>query len=123
MNVSNPTPTTGLHGFVDFFECENTDNWSDSQSMLRTIKDQAVLLGFTVLSQTSYDFSPQGSSGVLLLAESHISYHTWPELRKISLDVYSCCKVRNESKILGLLQFFKDTYKPSLKSNFSLVER
>ena len=44
----------------------------------------------TVLDATFHKFSPQGVSGVVVLAESHMSIHTWPELGYAAVDVFTC---------------------------------
>ncbi len=44
----------------------------------------------TVMEVAFHRFQPQGVSGVVVLAESHISIHTWPELRYAAMDFYTC---------------------------------
>lgn len=46
--------------------------------------------GFDVVNRAFHQFEPQGATGVLVLAESHFSAHTYPELNKIYLDVFCC---------------------------------
>ena len=50
----------------------------------------AVRCGATVVGDSFYHFSPQGVSGVVNIAESHISVHTWPECGYAALDVFTC---------------------------------
>lgn len=45
---------------------------------------------FTVVSQAFHQFEPHGTTGVLVLAESHFSAHTYPEDNKIYIDVFCC---------------------------------
>jgi S-adenosylmethionine decarboxylase len=47
-------------------------------------------LGLTVLKKTSYKFQPQGITSILLLKESHISIHTWPEDNFGCIDILTC---------------------------------
>ena len=56
-----------------------------------------------------YKFKPQGITGVILLAESHIAVHTWPEIRYIAIDIFTCGKVAQPKKAL---KFFEDYLKP-----------
>lgn len=42
------------------------------------------------LEATIHKFSPQGITGVLLLAESHIAIHSWPEINYIGIDIFTC---------------------------------
>ncbi|MFH1810337.1 MAG: adenosylmethionine decarboxylase [Pseudomonadota bacterium] len=44
----------------------------------------------SVVSQTFHRFAPQGVSGVVVIAESHISIHTWPELGYAAADIFTC---------------------------------
>ncbi|HLH85367.1 MAG TPA: adenosylmethionine decarboxylase [Thermoplasmataceae archaeon] len=55
------------------------------------IVEDAVRVGkLTKISSDYYQFQPQGASGVVLLAESHLSFHTWPEHGLVTLDIYTC---------------------------------
>lgn len=58
---------------------------------LYPVIEQAVRTGnLTKISSDYYQFQPQGASGVVLLAESHLSFHTWPEHGLVTLDIYTC---------------------------------
>jgi S-adenosylmethionine decarboxylase len=46
--------------------------------------------GFTVVNRAFHQFEPHGTTGVLVLAESHFSAHTYPELNMIYIDVFCC---------------------------------
>ena len=46
--------------------------------------------GFTVVARSFHQFEPHGTTGVLVLAESHFSAHTYPELNRIYIDVFCC---------------------------------
>ena len=46
--------------------------------------------GVTILHESFHQFSPQGVSGVLVIAESHISIHTWPEHGYAAVDIFTC---------------------------------
>ena len=46
--------------------------------------------GVTVLGESFHQFSPQGVSGVILIAESHLSIHTWPEHGYAGADIFTC---------------------------------
>lgn len=46
--------------------------------------------GFTVVGRSFHQFEPHGTTGVLVLSESHFSAHTYPELNKIYIDVFCC---------------------------------
>lgn len=57
----------------------------------REILDRVVSRsGFRAVSSSFYQFEPYGVSAVYLLAESHLSVHTWPEYGYLALDIFSC---------------------------------
>lgn len=63
--------------------------------------------GFTVISDMVHKFSAGGAgvTGLFLLSESHLSYHTYPESRYISIDVYTCGQ-HNGAINEGIAEFF-----------------
>ena len=56
----------------------------------RILPIAATTSGATILGQNYHQFSPQGVSGVVLIAESHVSVHTWPEYGYAAIDIFSC---------------------------------
>ncbi len=51
-----------------------------------------------------HEFSPQGMTGVVVLAESHITFHSWPEMEYLALDVFTCGKEADPYKALDHLK-------------------
>lgn len=49
-----------------------------------------VACGMQVVGERFHQFEPAGVTGAVLLAESHLTIHTWPEIRFVALDVYVC---------------------------------
>ena len=63
----------------------------DDLDFLKDCLDEAAIrCGATVVGETFYHFSPYGVSGVVNIAESHISIHTWPEHGYAAVDVFTC---------------------------------
>jgi S-adenosylmethionine decarboxylase proenzyme len=59
--------------------------------MLRdAMLDAAIKSGAVILGDSFHRFSPQGVSGVVVIAESHLSVHTWPEYGYAAVDVFTC---------------------------------
>lgn len=81
--------STGVHVLLDLHKC-NSKLLNDDKYLLEVIKEAAKIANMTVLNSCSHKFEPQGVSCILLLAESHISIHTWPERQFASVDIYSC---------------------------------
>jgi len=77
----------GLHLIADFW---NVKDIEDEREMKELLVGSAKAAGSTVLEVLTYKFSPQGITGVVLLAESHIAIHTWPEIGYAAVDVFTC---------------------------------
>jgi len=73
------------------------DFWVEDAEPLRRVASWEALLpdacreaGATVLGARFHQFQPEGVTGIVLLAESHASLHTWPEAGLVTLDVFTC---------------------------------
>ncbi len=79
----------GVHLLLELREC-NPQLLNDldyiRSTMLRTADD----IGATVVGESFHRFSPQGVTGILAIAESHISVHTWPEHNYAAADIFAC---------------------------------
>lgn len=81
--------TKGEHLLMDAFECDEVI--LNDPSLLRRILVEAALdAEMEVLHCYFHQFTPQGITGILVLATSHLSIHTWPEENYASLDFYTC---------------------------------
>jgi spermidine synthase len=86
----------GLHLTGDLFDCRcSTGLLTDLASLSTLCRDATVAAGLTIVDETFHVFpdwqgQPGGITGTLLLAESHLAIHTWPERRGVTLDVYVC---------------------------------
>jgi S-adenosylmethionine decarboxylase len=69
---------------------------TDEQRLLTSLRDAAAAGGATVVGQASAVFDNGAVTAVLLLAESHLSVHTWPEYGYASFDVLTCGKLSAE---------------------------
>jgi S-adenosylmethionine decarboxylase proenzyme len=67
------------------------------------LNDAAVACGATVVGQSFYHFSPYGVSGVVNIAESHISIHTWPEYKYAAVDIFTCGDRVEPEKAIALI--------------------
>ncbi|MHA1593818.1 MAG: adenosylmethionine decarboxylase [Candidatus Baldrarchaeia archaeon] len=62
----------------------------DEQLLIKIMVEAAKKAGLTVLATKTHKFSPQGVSAVVIVSESHLFIHTWPEFGYAALDVFSC---------------------------------
>jgi S-adenosylmethionine decarboxylase proenzyme len=79
----------GRHLLLELKIC-NEEVLNDLDFLRRCLNEAAVESGATVVGESFYHFSPHGVSGVVNIAESHISIHTWPEFRYAAVDVFTC---------------------------------
>ncbi len=90
----------GTHLIVDLWGATNLDDPAHIDAVLR---EAAIETGATILHGHFHHFSPNGGvSGVLVLAESHVSIHTWPERSYAALDIFVCgiCNPYNAVPVL-----------------------
>jgi spermidine synthase len=86
----------GLHLTGDLFDCGCSASFLTDLATLSTLcRDATVEAGLTIVDDKFHVFpdwqgQPGGITGTLLLAESHLAIHTWPERRGVTLDVYVC---------------------------------
>lgn len=66
------------------------DLLNDLEFIDTTMRNAAIKAGATILDSCFHRFNPQGITLILLLSESHISIHTWPELGCAAIDIYTC---------------------------------
>jgi len=71
-------------------EVVNGSGLDDEARIQQAFRDCVTACGATLLHIHTHKFSPQGVSGVAVLAESHISVHTWPEIGYGAFDVFMC---------------------------------
>jgi S-adenosylmethionine decarboxylase len=78
----------GMHLLVDLWGASNLDDPAHIDAALR---EAAIIAGATILHSHFHHFTPNGGvSGVVVLAESHISIHTWPERHFAAVDIFMC---------------------------------
>jgi S-adenosylmethionine decarboxylase proenzyme len=79
----------GSHLLIEFFEC-SIEIISNQDLIKEYLLEAARLASATIVADLFHSFNPQGISGVVVIAESHLAIHTWPEHRCASVDVFSC---------------------------------
>ncbi len=79
----------GRHLLVEFYDCD--PNVLNNPSLIEEVMtDAAVRCGATVVQKNFHMFSPYGVSGVVIIAESHLAIHTWPEFGYAAVDLFTC---------------------------------
>ncbi|MBI4274398.1 MAG: adenosylmethionine decarboxylase [Rhizobiales bacterium] len=103
--VRNGVRCAGAHLIIDLYDAKKLDDIELIEDALRRCVDAA---GATLLHIHLHHFEPNGGvSGVAVLAESHISIHSWPENGYAALDVFMCGKAKPEACVPVLRKAFK----------------
>jgi S-adenosylmethionine decarboxylase proenzyme len=93
----------GLHLIADIYRCQCPADLLTSRDVLETLcVEECRSAGLTPLGAYFYQFrhddgQPAGVTGTVVLAESHLAIHTWPESGDVTLDVYVCNFSRDNS--------------------------
>ncbi len=113
------TKSLGYHYIWDLSGCP-----SDSISKLSSLKafanDLVSSLNLTVVGESGNQFSPHGATCVILLAESHLSVHSWPEENYLAIDLFSCMKIESIEVFDKIVQ---SHFGESLKIETQFLER
>jgi S-adenosylmethionine decarboxylase len=79
----------GKQILVEFYDCDQSkinDVTYVENSLIQATKDASA----TIISHNFHKFSPYGVSGVVVIAESHVAIHTWPEYNYAAVDIFTC---------------------------------
>ncbi len=79
----------GKHLLLELKGC-NKEVLNDLSFLRDTLLSAAKEAGATVLGESFHQFNPQGVSGVVIIAESHLFIHTWPEHGYAAADIFTC---------------------------------
>jgi S-adenosylmethionine decarboxylase proenzyme len=74
---------------VEYYDC-NPDILNDVSHIQRAMHASAVACGARVVQEVFHLFKPHGVSGVVVIAESHLAIHTWPEYGYAAVDLFTC---------------------------------
>jgi S-adenosylmethionine decarboxylase proenzyme len=79
----------GRHLLLELKDCD-PEILNDLEFLKSSLSETAVQIGATVIGDSFHRFSPQGVSGVVIVSESHLFIHTWPEYGYAAVDVFTC---------------------------------
>ena len=105
----------GVHILVELYDCCK-ESINDLDYVEREIIKAVELSNATIVAPVFHKFSPHGVSGVVVIAESHFTIHTWPEFGYCALDIFTCGDQIDSQKSLKYLE------KAFKSKNLSVVE-
>ena len=79
----------GRHMLLELFDCD-PDAINSLDIVKASMVEAAKRAQATIVDVVFHEFNPFGISGVVVIAESHLAIHTWPEYRYAAVDVFSC---------------------------------
>ena len=79
----------GRHVIIEFYDCDET-TLNDVDAVRAHLLEAAARCRTTVVGHVFHKFGEIGVSGVVVVAESHLSIHTWPEYRYAAVDFFTC---------------------------------
>jgi S-adenosylmethionine decarboxylase proenzyme len=102
----------GLHILANFYHCQF--DFIQEDILLNKAIEYCQESGLQVVGYSKHHFQPQGLTFALLLAESHLSIHTWPENGNIAFDIYTCnYQSDNSHKTREVYEKMKKLLQPS----------
>ncbi|MFQ6049672.1 MAG: adenosylmethionine decarboxylase [Candidatus Paceibacterales bacterium] len=96
----------GIHLIAEFWNGKIIEDSKEIEKILITAAKKGKN---TPLKIVIHKFSPQGITGVVLLAESHIALHSWPEFNYLAIDIFTCGERAFPDKTLDYL---KEVFQP-----------
>lgn len=101
----------GLHIIANFYDCNYS--FETEESLLEQCHDLCQHAQLQIVGKTSHRFEPQGFTFAILLAESHLCVHTWPEKRSVCFDIYTCNHSQeNKNKAIFVFEEIQKILKP-----------
>ncbi len=91
----------GQHWLIEGYHCD-AQLLSDPKAMERILKETAEIMGATIVTSTFHHFSPLGVSGVVVIQESHLTIHTWPEHAYAAVDIFTCGEIDMQAGVTHL---------------------
>jgi S-adenosylmethionine decarboxylase len=117
----------GLHLTADLHQCRCGPQWlTDAALLLQRCKEEVARSGLQIVAQLAHTFpataqGPGGVTATVLLAESHLCVHTWPEQLAATLDVYVCNFGADHSdKAQSLMAALQALFEPTAVQNATL---
>jgi len=104
----------GLHVVANLYRCRGDARYlTDAAALRQFCHDSINRAGLTILGDLFHEFDGGGVTGTVVLAESHLAIHTWPELQSVTLDVYVCNYTQdNSAKARQVVADLTDVFRP-----------
>jgi len=114
----------GIHLLGEWYSCPaQTPEFTRAEVLREVCLNAVEASGLTPVGDRFFQFEPHGVTGAVILAESHLAIHTWPESGFVTIDVYVCnYTTDNTAKAQKLYDILKATLKPD-RAHFQKILR
>jgi len=114
----------GIHLLGEWYGCPaHTPEFTRADALRALCLSAVSATGLTVVGDSFHQFEPQGVTGTVLLAESHLAIHTWPEYGFVTVDVYVCnLSTDNTDKAERLFRSLEAVLKPK-RTKYQAIHR
>ena len=114
----------GIHLLGEWYGCPaDRPEMVQADALRSRCLDAVAAAGLTIVGERFHQFEPQGVTGAVILAESHLAIHTWPERGSVTIDVYVCnFTTDNTAKAESLFRALARTLKPG-RTRFQAIHR
>ncbi|NOZ81781.1 MAG: adenosylmethionine decarboxylase [Candidatus Micrarchaeota archaeon] len=103
-----------MHIILDLHGC-NPEFLKKAETVEKKLAEVVKKLGLNSVHSYFHQFEPFGVTGFILLKESHISIHTWPENEYAAIDIFSCRKIERPEEIVEFLKTAFSSKKAEIK--------
>ena len=100
--TTTPLTPLGRHLLIELHNCA-PQRLNDAAHLEKVLLEAAQMASTTVLDVHTRQFEPHGVSVMILIAESHLSIHTWPEYGYAAVDVFTCGEPFDEAAVVNHL--------------------
>lgn len=114
----------GIHLLGEWYGCPaDTPQMLEAAALRALCLDVVRAAGLTIVGDRFHQFEPGGVTGAVILAESHLAIHTWPEMRSVTVDVYVCnFTTDNTDKARALFRALESRFLPE-RTHFQAIHR
>ncbi|MCL2161875.1 MAG: adenosylmethionine decarboxylase [Betaproteobacteria bacterium] len=114
----------GIHLLGEWYSCPvHTPEFNRAEALRKVCLDAVEASGLTTVGECFFQFEPHGVTGTVILAESHLAIHTWPESGFVTIDVYVCnYTTDNTDKAQKLYDIIEAVFKPA-RTHFQKILR
>lgn len=113
----------GIHLLGEWYGCPaHTPEFTRAEALREVCLKAVEASGLTIVGEKFYQFEPHGVTGAVILAESHMAIHTWPESGFVTVDVYVCnYTTDNTAKAQKLYDLLEAALKPARAHSQKIV--